>query len=130
MAQAVFLKVGTNDLTRQPFDPQASYSRYAMIVQRIQQESPSTVIVVQSLLPRAAAHRAEVEAFNQQIEQIAAAAGVTFVNLYPHFLADDGSIGDDLSNDELHLTGSGYRLWQEVLAPVLALQAQGQPASR
>lgn len=120
--RVVFLKIGTNDLTREPVDRNVSYQQYALIVHRIQQESPGTTIVVQSLLPRAAQFRAEVEAFNREIQKIAEQADVTYLDLYSHFLAEDGSIRDELSNDELHLLGSGYALWQTLLLPLVQVQ--------
>jgi hypothetical protein len=41
---------------------------------------------------------------------------VRWIDLYPRFLAPDGSIRDDLSNDELHLLGPGYDLWRDAIA--------------
>ena len=32
----------------------------------------------------------------------------------------DGSIRDDLSNDELHLLGGGYIIWRDAIADLLA----------
>lgn len=50
---------------------------------------------------------------------MSASRGVTYIDLYPAFLSDDGSIVDGLAYDELHLTGAGYRVWQEQLAPYM-----------
>lgn len=116
---AVFLKIGTNDLERVA-DRQVSYQQYRDIVARIKAGSPSTDIYVQSLLPRAADMREEVEAYNREIQAIASELGVTYIDLYPAFLAEDGSIQDDLTYDELHLTGAGYKLWQSLLEPTVS----------
>lgn len=115
--RAVFIKIGTNDLTHGPVERQTSYAQYRTIVELIQRESPGTEIYLQSILPRAAKYREEVEAFNSQIKAIADERSVTYIDLYPHFLADDGSIDDAYSNDELHLNGQGYDLWAEQLLP-------------
>ena len=56
---------------------------------------------------------------NRAIAALAAERNLTFVDLYPAFLGDDGSIRDDLTYDELHLSGAGYRVWQEQLEPFL-----------
>lgn len=117
--RAVFLKIGTNDLTHGPDDRQVSYQQYRLIIERIKTESPLTSIYVQSLLPRASSYQKDVESFNSEIQKIARELDVTYINLYPHFLAEDGSIHDHLSNDELHLMGEGYELWQTLLAPVI-----------
>lgn len=115
---AVFLKIGTNDLSRGP-NRVVSYQQYRDIVTRIQAGSPSTAIFLQSVLPRESAMREEVEAYNRQIKAIAAELGVVYVDLYPAFLAADGSIRDELTLDELHLSGQGYRVWQSQLEPVM-----------
>ena len=81
---------------------------------------------MQSLLPRAAAYRERIESYNDALRGICREAGVVFIDLYPAFLASDGSLRDELTFDELHLNGAGYRRWQELLRP--HLQAVG-PAS-
>lgn len=116
---AVYLEIGTNDLTHGPQDREDSYQQYREILQRIRNESPGTVVYAQSLLPRSLKYREEVEAYNREIQKLAKALGITYVDLYPHFLDRDGSIRDDLSNDELHLNGAGYKLWQAQLQPYL-----------
>ena len=113
---AVFLKIGTNDLTHGPSDRSVSYLQYQTIIQRIQDESPATRVFLQSVLPRGVEYREEVEHYNREIQRIATEQKVEFIDLYPHFLAEDGSIRDELSNDELHLMGEGYLLWQGLLA--------------
>lgn len=113
---AIFLKIGTNDLTHGPRDREDSYLQYREILQRIQSESPGTTIYVQSLLPRAMEYRQEVELYNQEIQKLAGGLQITYIDLYPHFLAEDGSIMDDLTNDELHLNGAGYQLWQQLIS--------------
>jgi lysophospholipase L1-like esterase len=117
---AVYIKIGTNDLTHGPDQRETSYRQYKEIIARVQKDSPSTHIYVQSLLPRAADRQLEVEAFNGEIQRLATQMDVTYIDLYSHFLDPDGSIADKFSNDELHLSGEGYQLWQSLLAPYLA----------
>ena len=116
---AIFLKIGTNDLTLGP-ELTVSYQQYRKIVSTIQAASPTTDIYVQSVLPRAVEFRDEVEAYNREIRTIASDLGVTYIDLYPDFLAPDGSIRDELTLDETHLTGAGYRLWQSLLEPTMS----------
>ena len=113
---AIFLKIGTNDLTMGP-ERDVSYQQYRQILSTIQANSPGTRIYVQSVLPRAVDLRDEVEAYNLEIRAMASELGVTYIDLYPAFLASDGSMRDELSYDEVHLTGEGYRVWQSLLAP-------------
>ena len=116
---ALYIKIGTNDLTHGPDQRDTSYQQYKDIIARVQKKSPSTHIYLQSLLPRSVDYRAQVESFNSEIERLAAEMGVTYIDLYTHFLDPDGSIADDFSNDELHLNGQGYLLWQSLLQPYL-----------
>ena len=120
---ALYIKIGTNDLTHGPDSIDTSYAQYREIVARVQQESPNTRIYLQSLLPRADSYREDIEAFNSEIEQLAKDMGITYIDLYPGFLDTDGSIADRFSNDELHLNGAGYLLWQSLLGPYIS---QGQ----
>jgi lysophospholipase L1-like esterase len=117
---SLYIKIGTNDLTHGPDQRDTSYLQYKEIIARVQKESPSTRIYLQSLLPRATDYRERIEAFNSEIERLAIEMGVTYIDLYTHFLDPDGSIADEFSNDELHLNGQGYLLWQSLLEPYLA----------
>ena len=109
----VFLKIGTNDLSLGVPEAQIA-ANVGTIIERIRGASPATEVYVQSVLPRAADYRAPVEGLNQQLREVAQEKGATWIDLYPHFLDEaDGSIRDDLANDELHLLGDGYLLWRE-----------------
>ncbi|OAO05260.1 hypothetical protein A8B75_05630 [Sphingomonadales bacterium EhC05] len=112
----IFIKIGTNDLTHGS-EKYVSYKQYREIVSKLKTSSPGTQVYLQSILPRGADYRAKVEAFNSQIKKIADDLDVTYVDLYPSFLADDGSIRDELSSDELHINGAGYKIWKSLLAP-------------
>ena len=115
---AVFLLIGTNELDP-ALDPAPSLARQREILARIRREAPDTRVFVQSLLPRALAYRERVESYNAALREICHEAGATWIDLYPGFLAPDGSLRDELTFDELHLNGAGYRLWRELLLPSL-----------
>lgn len=112
----VFLMIGTNDLGFGA-SVAATAERSAAILETLRRETPGTRVVVLSVLPRRAADRARVEELNRALSRIAGEHGAEWIDLYPGFLAPDGSIRDDLSNDELHLTGTGYAAWQRRIAP-------------
>jgi hexosaminidase len=116
---AVFLKIGTNDLTHGP-EREVSYRQYRDIVTRLRKGSPTTDIYLQSVLPRQIEFRGEVEEYNRHIEAIADDLGATYIDLYPEFQGTDGAIRGELTLDEVHLTGEGYRLWQSRLAPIMS----------
>ncbi len=121
---AIFLKIGTNDLTTMGLERDVSYQQYRNIIATIQASSPTTDIYMQSLLPRAVEFQSDVEDYNIEIRSMANDLGVTYIDLYPAFLAPDGSLRDELTFDEIHLTGSGYRLWQSLLEPTMSRYSQ------
>jgi hexosaminidase len=40
-----------------------------------------------------------------------------FIDLHSRFVDADGYLDPRYTNDGLHLTGEGYRLWRELLIP-------------
>jgi lysophospholipase L1-like esterase len=112
----VFLLIGTNDLFVGAAAGEIA-ANVREILARIADESASTQLYVQSVLPRAASYRDEVEALNAQLEAVAREQGATWIDLYPAFLDPaTGAIQTALSNDELHLLGPGYALWRQAIA--------------
>ena len=109
----VFLLIGTNDLSLGVTEADI-VSNVREIVDEIHVGSPETEVYVQSVLPRAAEYGEQIESLNVAIQP--AIDGVaTWIDLYPIFLDDDGSIKDDYSNDELHLHGAGYLVWRDAI---------------
>ena len=111
----IFLLIGTNDLASQ-IEVAEIAGNVGRIVDSIRISSPGTQIYVQSVLPRSAGYRRDIERLNQLIES-RISGKADWINLYPLFLdGSDGSIRDDLSNDELHLLGKGYLVWRDAIS--------------
>jgi hexosaminidase len=119
----VLLMIGTNDLGFGA-SVDATAERYGAILARLRRDAPATRVAVLSVLPRRAAERAHIEALNHALEGLARSHGAEWVELYPAFVAPDGSIRDDLSNDELHLTGAGYLEWRRLIAPYVECRSE------
>ena len=98
-----------------------SYSQYREIVSRIRSESPGTRLFLQSLLPRDVKYRASVEDFNREIRDIADELGATYVDLYPGFLSEDGSIDDRYSSDGSEC----YGYWHPLYSSWVSFQGNG-----
>ena len=113
----VFLMIGTNDLTF-GVDEKETVANVEKIVSRMNRESPGAEVFVQSVLPRGQDYRERVESLNRKL-QSAVSGEATWLDLYPHFLDEDGSLADAYSNDELHLLGEGYLLWRDIIRPHL-----------
>ena len=111
----VFLLIGTNDLAAGE-DEGLIVSNVQEIVDRIHIESPATEVFVQSVLPRGDNYREDIESLNERLRVVAGEQDATWVDLYPLFLDEDGSIADQYSNDEVHLMGDGYLVWRAAIA--------------
>ena len=118
-ADKLFIKIGTNDLGG-GVAQETILENYRELLDRLAREIPSTRVYIQSVLPRRLAYRDRVERLNQALSALAKERGLTYIDLYPAFLGEDGSIRDELTYDELHLSGAGYREWQRLLAPYVA----------
>jgi lysophospholipase L1-like esterase len=114
----VFLLVGTNDLGTGV--PHARIvANYAAILDRLTAGSPTTEVVVQSVLPRAAPFAGRVHTLNAALARLADERGLRFLDLTPAFAGADGAISPGFSNDALHLLGAGYVAWRRALAPLV-----------
>lgn len=109
----VFLMIGTNDLAF-GVDENEIVTNIEEIVSGISGESPDAEIFVQSVLPRAAGYREQVESLNRKLRS-ATSGEAAWIDLYPHFLDADGSISDMYSIDELHLSDKGYLVWRDII---------------
>lgn len=123
----LFLGIGTNDITAYPAETVADNIR--IIAERVINESPSTKIYVQSVLPSTSGNRNQRNPeLNRQIAEKVAAlktkyptANLEYVNVFDLFVASDGySIknynGLSLAYDALHPTVLGYGLWCKEIA--------------
>ena len=123
----LFIMCGVNDISH---DVTAdSIARVTeRLIMMVKQGSPRTKIYLQSLLPfnndvrdwklLKGRDHVVVEA-NALLEQVAKRQGVTWINLYPLFVDDQGRLRADLTNDGLHLMGKGYLIWRDAIKPYI-----------
>ena len=121
----LFIMSGVNDISHDVSADSIARAMEKLIVM-VKQGSPRTKIYLQSLLPfnndvrewklLKGRDHVVVEA-NALLEQVAHRQGVTWINLYPLFVDDQGRLRADLTNDGLHLMGKGYLIWRDAIAP-------------
>ncbi|MCM3887372.1 GDSL-type esterase/lipase family protein [Frankia sp. R82] len=128
---AVSLLIGTNDLHGKPRERILSgiSDRTHEIINRIQDASPDTTILLNSVLPRTAHLAARIQELNAHYRTIAQKTGATYVDLWPA-LADGLALHKEYTQDNLHLVSAGYRAWTGVLRPHLAPFAVSGPGEK
>jgi lysophospholipase L1-like esterase len=117
--EKLFLLIGTNDL-RSGASESEIVANVLKLIEATRLASSETEIYVQSVLPRGAEFRDQIELLNRQLEEAIKDSAV-WINLYPVFVDTDGSIRNTFSNDELHLNGRGYLAWRDQIRPYLAM---------
>lgn len=126
--QKVFLLIGINDLAG-GIPKETVFDNIAKIAQQIRTASPKTEVYLQSILPvnnsfsKFQGHTGKTEEIlwiNQQLKEWCLTEKFIYVDLFSHFKCSDSNLMNPLyTNDGLHLTGEGYLLWRDVVAPLL-----------
>lgn len=134
----VFILIGINDISRNI--PDSIIARnHRLIVSRIKAESPRTKIYFQTLLPvnneftqfKNHYNKDEHILFvNNELRKLAEKEKITLIDLYPHFLNANKKLDNKFTQDGLHLTAAGYKVWKDILAPYLNSPAFDKQAHR
>jgi len=111
----IFILEGINEIHS---DLSVILDRYGKIVERINKESPQTMVFVQSVLPvvnRKDLSNDKIMEFNKGLEALCGRSqNCIYVDLHSHFLSG-GTLNKELTSDGVHLKPGGYRLWQSLI---------------
>ncbi len=121
---ALFICIGTNDLAF-GLTVDSIITNYRAIVRTVQQQSPATRILVQSVLPVGRIvlyghNKQGVEQLNEAIQQMCTELQVPYLNVHALFADPEGYLGKQYTNDNLHLMGNAYLKWVDYLQPYMA----------
>ncbi|NOR14856.1 MAG: sialate O-acetylesterase [Candidatus Aminicenantes bacterium] len=123
----VFLMIGINDLAMGK-SPEEIVDNTKKIVSTILKLSPETQIYLESLLPvnpdypqfpNHADKTQEVLAINRVLQRMAQEFDLKYVDLHSKFVVGENKLNPEYTNDGLHLTGAGYRVWKQAVVPYL-----------
>lgn len=110
----IFMMIGTNDLGTSGLNTVEHVSgNLEKILDLIKNESPSTQVYVQSILPSGLRDLNLQKATNEAIKAICEKREITYIDLWDKLMGVKN--GAPLSLDQLHLTAAGYKIWCEAI---------------
>ncbi len=117
----LFIAIGTNDIGLE-IPAKDIIENYLAIIENVRASSPNTKIYVQSILPVSLPpgslllhNNKGVLELNLELRKICMELSIPYLDLHPHFTDETGKLKSDLTNDDLHLLGSGYLLWKDLI---------------
>lgn len=113
-AAGIFVLIGTNDVTLFVPDDEI-VENVTQILRALRAASPGTPIFLQSVMPRRGPLAARLQGLNDRLQRVAADENVTWIDLWPALSDGSGALRPDFSLDSIHLTGTGYAAWCNVL---------------
>ena len=123
----IFLMIGINDLASGMTEKEI-LANIKSIIREIRRKSPETKLYLQSLLPvnpdfpiflHHSDKGLQIKNINTVLRRMAKDYGAVYVDLYPLFTGEGEKLDPAYTNDGLHLTGAGYAVWKEAVAPYL-----------
>ncbi|WP_244935679.1 GDSL-type esterase/lipase family protein [Paenibacillus glycanilyticus] len=123
----VVINIGTNN-TSETDNARASTAEEARdgvraIVERVRKHAPSAHIILMAVFPREESpedpRRKLIGRMNELYAELATELGLTFLDIGPSMLAEDGNLPREIAFDTCHLTEQGYQLWADALREVL-----------
>lgn len=129
MPAKIFLLIGVNDIGRGASSDSVVVG-IDRIIDKIQIESPTTEIYLQSILPLNDSFDmfnghtkrwSEIKPLNKRLEGLTKTKKqVTYIDLYSEFVEPGTEKLNPLfTNDGLHLIGEGYMKWVEIISPFI-----------
>ncbi len=117
---AIFFLIGTNDLPWYEYrSDEEILASYKQILEQCRTELTDTRVYVQSLLPRNYSFSRRIQKLNLKLKELTEQFGYTYIHLFPAFANSRGGLRREITNDDLHLLGSGYLIWADQLRPYM-----------
>ena len=114
----IFLLIGVNDIKYKRSN-EYIIRKVHQIVKRIKKESPKTEVYVQSILPTYGRekHRPinKIKTINSGLKKISQEEHLKYIDLFSRFIDDSGFLNKKYSLDGLHLNGTGYQNWKQII---------------
>jgi lysophospholipase L1-like esterase len=129
----IYVMAGINDLRRGITDETILHN-HRLIIRRLHQSHPRSIIIVQSILPTriSTISNNRIRHINRQLGAITKQEGANYLNIHGWFADFEGNLRPELTTDGLHLSQDGYEVWQAALKQVefkVSLSRIGQEQS-
>ncbi|MEJ8844919.1 GDSL-type esterase/lipase family protein [Lacibacter sp. H375] len=114
---AVFILIGINDIFNESLSDEYIANNNIKIAAAIHKQSPRTKLFIQTILPTS--HQRlilKIKAVNDKLKSNAGSETYSLIDLHSFFADENDLIKKDLTNDGVHLTEEGYKLWVNVVA--------------
>lgn len=125
--QNIFVMIGINDLLHGA-SPESVLREHEHLIQSLKNHHPHSDIILQSILP----HGGEASTWegrdrllrlsnitianlNVQLKELAEREDIYYLDLWPIFISDKGTLRSHLTTDGLHLNANGYMVWSTAL---------------
>ncbi|WP_080906005.1 GDSL-type esterase/lipase family protein [Parabacteroides sp. Marseille-P3160] len=121
----IFLLIGINDIARN-ISVDSTVQNIKSIISKIQSVTPKTKLYLQSVLPvnsdfgTFAGHMKSdsIKNLNEKLKSITEEYSLRYIDLYSRFVTTGtNKLNPKYTNDGLHLMGTGYFLWRDILMP-------------
>jgi lysophospholipase L1-like esterase len=122
--KAVVIMIGTNNIGHFA-DEKVEWAAAGIkkIVDTVREKLPKTKVLLLGVFPRSVTKddvlRKKVAAINDIIKDYAQPPGVTYLDIGPKFLDEQGTLSKDIMPDALHPNAKGYGIWYDAMWPVL-----------
>jgi beta-glucosidase len=117
------LMIGTNNSNGDDNTAEEIGAGITAIVKKLREKLPDTKVLVLAVFPRGATpgpQREKNAKASEIASQLADDKMVYCLDIGPKFLADDGTLSNDIMPDLLHLSPQGYQIWAEAIEPTVA----------
>jgi len=115
----VVIMIGTNNTVSEPESIAAGIGKIAKIINK---NSPSSRIILVSLLPRGSGNEDEDtirnNAVNEIIKKYDGCLGVTYLDLAQYYI-NNNLLKYELFTDMLHLSPAGYDIWKDKIMEII-----------
>lgn len=117
----IVLMIGTNNVGHRSSTPAQTVEGIKKIIEIMKEKTPSSKILLLSVFPRSANPtddmRVKVNEINAGLPALADGETVFYLDFGKKFLAEDGSLPEEMMPDRLHPEAAGYEIWAQEVEP-------------